>query len=76
MFCLSIIVFLYWCVKVAELTSALSNYKKIVAEKDSKLADYQNQLQNMTGKEDELFKQINEYKDKNNVSTHTLFACQ
>lgn len=46
----------------------------MVAEKDSKLTDYQNQLQNMTGKEDELFKQINEYKDKNNVSTNLMHA--
>lgn len=43
-----------------------------MTEKDSKITDYQNQLQNVAGKEDELFKKINEYKDKNNVSTLKL----
>lgn len=52
-----------------DLNSALTNYKKEVAEKDSKLVDYQKQLQSLTGKEDELFKQIADYKNKNNVST-------
>ncbi len=51
-----------------DLNSALTNYKVEVAEKDSKLVDYQKQLQSLTGKEDELFKQIADYKNKNNVS--------
>lgn len=56
-----------------DLNSALTNYKKEVAEKDSKLVDYQKQLQSLTGKEDELFKQIADYKNKNNVSSHIFF---
>lgn len=55
--------------QVNDLNSALTNFKKEVAEKDSKLVDYQKQLQSLTGKEDELFKQIADYKNKNNVST-------
>lgn len=55
-----------------DLNSALTNYKKEVAEKDSKLVDYQKQLQSLTGKEDELFKQIADYKNKNNVSSNTI----
>lgn len=55
-----------------DLNSALTNYKKEVAEKDSKLVDYQKQLQSLTGKEDELFKQIADYKNKNNVSKNHL----
>lgn len=55
-----------------DLNSALTNFKKEVAEKDSKLVDYQNQLQSLTGKEDELFKQIADYKNKNNVSKQKL----
>lgn len=60
--------------QVTDLNSALTNYKKDVAEKDSKLVDYQKQLQSLTGKEDELFKQIADYKNKNNVSTIDTIA--
>lgn len=52
-----------------ELTSALANYKSVVAEKESKINDFEKQLLHKTGKEDELFKQIAEFKDKNNVSS-------
>lgn len=44
----------------------------MVTEKDLKITDYQDQLKNVAGKEDELFKKINEYKDKNNVSKQNV----
>lgn len=44
-----------------------------MTEKISKITDYEKQLQNQTNKEDELFKQIADHREKNNVSKIFIF---
>jgi seryl-tRNA synthetase len=48
-----------------------TNHQNIVSEKDKLLVEYQKQIDALQRAEQELSKQIEEQKVKNNVSTHT-----
>lgn len=52
--------------QVTELNNILAEYKSTIADKESSLSKYEEQMRSVTDKENELFKQIQEVKDKNN----------
>lgn len=60
--------------QIDELNGTLQTYRTTISEKDAKLSELQSKLENASvdQREQELFKQIAEYKEKNNVSSYTL----
>lgn len=56
--------------QIEELNSSIQSYCATISEKDAKLSELQSKLENASvdQREQELFKQIAEYKEKNNVS--------
>lgn len=53
-----------------ELNGSIQSYRSTIGEKDRKLSELQAKLDSMSSeqREQELFKQIADYKEKNNVS--------
>lgn len=56
--------------QIEELSTAVQSYKATLREKDAKLTEYETKLESLSTdqREQELFKQIADYKEKNNVS--------
>lgn len=54
----------------------MQSYKKLISEKDQKLAEFKSKLESASvdQREQELFKQIADYKEKNNVSRNDRVA--
>jgi seryl-tRNA synthetase len=50
------------------MNEMIANHQHVVIQKDKQLADYQKQVDNLQKAENELTKQIEEQKAKNNVS--------
>ena len=58
--------------QIEELNSTIQSYRTTISEKEAKLVELQSKLENaaVDQREQELFKQISDYKEKNNVSKH------
>lgn len=54
--------------QLIDSNNLVSNYKLTLTDKDSKVTYLEQQIRSFANKEDELFKQIEEHKGKNNVS--------
>lgn len=56
--------------QIEELNNTIQSYRTTISEKDTKLNELQSKLDSASvdQREQELFKQIADYKDKNNVS--------
>lgn len=57
-------------IQVEELNNSLQLLNSQVSEKDQQINEYKTKLENVSAdkREEELFKQIADYKEKNNVS--------
>lgn len=56
--------------QIDELNSMIQSYRNTISEKDAKLSELQTKLESLPAvdqREQELFKQIADYKEKNNV---------
>lgn len=56
--------------QIDELNSLVQSYRNTISEKDAKLSELQTKLESLPAvdqREQELFKQIADYKEKNNV---------
>lgn len=56
--------------QIEELNGTIQSYRTTISEKEAKLNELQSKLENaaVDQREQELFKQIADYKEKNNVS--------
>lgn len=56
--------------QIDELNGTIQSYRATISEKDAKLNELEAKLENVAvdQREQELFKQITDYKEKNNVS--------
>lgn len=59
-----------------KLNELIANHQNILSQKDKQLTDYQKQVETLQKVENDLTKQINEQKAKNNVSFQKLFDIQ
>jgi phage shock protein A len=50
------------------MNELIANHQNVISQKDKQLAEYQKQVENLQKAENELTKQIEEQKAKNNVS--------
>lgn len=60
---------IHFSFQIEELNSTIQSYHTTISEKDAKLAELQSKLEtaSVNQREDELIKQIADYKEKNNV---------
>lgn len=50
------------------MNEMMANHQSVISQKDKQLADYQKQVETLQKAENDLTKQIDEQKAKNNVS--------
>lgn len=62
--------------QIDELNGNIQSYRSTISEKDTKLRELEAKLENVSAdqREQELFKQIADYKEKNNVSEINFFV--
>lgn len=63
-------VFIWSFPQIDELNSLVQSYRNTISEKDAKLSELQTKLESLPAvdqREQELFQQIADYKEKNNV---------
>lgn len=64
--------FCFEYIQIEELNGTIQSYRTTISEKEAKLNELQSKLENaaVDQREQELFKQIADYKEKNNVSKY------
>lgn len=53
---------------MTELNAKISNYMSLLSDKETRLGEYEQKVKQLSDVEESLYKQVDEQKQKNNVS--------